>query len=634
FDLDLWFAGLTRNRTMQFVVLAAIANLAGAVSIQLWAVGTLPDDAIDVVTAMFVVSFLFLAAALAHPGAHETITRMAAGSPGIDAPRARLVVVAAALIAPAAIIAAVAPTSSLDITVRVVGMVLAVSAVMTRLWIATAEASRTQTTLVQNMNHDELTGLPNRSRFVECVSDRLEQTWRTEQRPMIIQLNIDRFKNINDSLGHSDANRVLVEVGRRLANSVGSFGGVVARVGGDDFVIVDTTTRSTGDAMERVDGIRRAFTQPVQVGESLVFVTASIGVALAPRHRSVTAEDLLRRADIATHRAKADGRNRVVLFDDSMQAHLTRRMDVEHALHGAIGRQEMRLYHQPIVDIVTGRVSGFEALIRWQRADGTLVPPGDFIAIAEETGIICEIGAWALNDALSRLRGWIDDGVVSATTTMSVNVSPRQIADPSFAAIVSDAIERSGVSAHLLWLEMTESMMLDEPELAKATLREIRSMGVRLALDDFGTGFSSLSLLQQFPIQRIKIDRAFVRGIAERSNDRSLVRTIIAMAQSMGLDMVAEGVETVHQLQSLRELGCDKAQGFLISHPVPPDAMRSTMAALDELASLSLFGPAEPDFAAVSTRSGLQGRPDVPVRRDRSGPLLSDVRRPLGRSIS
>jgi ammonium transporter, Amt family len=317
-------------------------------------------------------------------------------------------------------------------------------------------------------------------------------------------------------------------------------------------------------------------------------VTASIGVAVAPRNRTITAEELMRRADIATHRAKADGRNRIVVFDDSMQSNLTYRMDVEHALHGAIGRQEMRLYHQPIVDLQTGHLSGFEALIRWQR-EGTIVPPADFIPIAEETGIITEIGGWAVREALFELRRWIDDGVVAPGTTTSVNVSPRQILDPDFAGLVRDALDQSGVSPHLLWLEMTESMMLDEPELAENTLRRIRAMGVRLALDDFGTGFSSLSLLQRFPIQRIKIDRAFVQGIADRSHDRSLVRTIIAMGQSMGLDLVAEGVETVHQLQSLRDLGCDKAQGYLISRPVPAEAMRSTMVALDQLTGLALF---------------------------------------------
>ena len=405
-----------------------------------------------------------------------------------------------------------------------------------------------------------------------------------------MQVNLDRFKNINDTLGHDAANRLLVRLAERLTEVADSFGGVVARSGGDEFVILDSTTHTQDDALTRAATIAAApCLRPLVVGETPIFVTASVGVAIAPRNRTVSADELMRRADIATHRAKADGRNRCILFDDSMHANLTYRMEVENALHGAIGRHEMRLYHQPIVDIVTGQISGVEALIRWRRDDGTIVSPGEFIPIAEETGIINELGAWALLESLSHLRRWIDDGLVPPNTTTSVNVSPRQIADPNFAEIVRDALDRSGVPAHLLWIEMTESMMLEEPELALTTLRQIRAMGVRLALDDFGTGYSSLSLLQQFPIQRIKIDRAFVQGIADRSNDRSLVRTIIAMAQSMGLDLVAEGVETIHQLRALRELGCDKAQGFLISHPVPTDAMRSTMSALSEFASMSLF---------------------------------------------
>jgi EAL domain-containing protein (putative c-di-GMP-specific phosphodiesterase class I) len=272
-----------------------------------------------------------------------------------------------------------------------------------------------------------------------------------------------------------------------------------------------------------------------------------------------------------------------------MQASLTERMDIENALYGAIDRHELRLYHQPIVDVATGGISGLEALIRWRRGDGMTMRPDQFIPIAEETGLINEIGAWAMLEALTELRRWIDEGVLPETTTMSVNVSPRQIADPRFTDVVSEALSRSGVPAHLLWLEVTESMMISEPELAKATLRRVRAMGVRIALDDFGTGYSSLSILQHFPIQRIKIDRAFVNGVAEHSNDRSLVRTIIAMGTSLGLDIVAEGVESIHQLGTLRELGCSKAQGYLISHPVPPDAMRSTMTALKDLSSLAFF---------------------------------------------
>ncbi len=630
FTLDLTFNGLGRNRTMYFVTVASIVNVVAALTSQLHVVDALPVGQHDVGDALYLAAFLLMCGGLSHRDAPGTLEHVAESSELRADTSVRLLIMGVSVLAPAALIAAVAPSSTIDVLVRTCGTALLVIMVVSRLRIATRDHAVAQQELLWKLHRDELTGLPTRSRFVECVDDALETTWRTEHHPTIIQLNLDRFKNINDSLGHYDANRVLVLVSERLREAAEAFGGTVARSGGDDFVVVDASTKTPDDAMRRSAAIRDSLASPISVADSTVFVTASIGVAIAPRNRTISAEELMRRADIATHRAKADGRNRVALFDDSMQAHLTRRMDVEQALHGAIGRQEMRLYHQPIVDIVTGRVSGFEALMRWQRSDGTIVSPADFIPIAEETGIICELGAWALEDALRELRGWIDDGVVPATATVSVNVSPRQIADPKFAEIVRDVLARSGVSSQLLWLEMTESMMLEEPDLAQTTLREIRSMGVRLALDDFGTGFSSLSLLQQFPIQRIKIDRAFVQGMAEHGNDRSLVRTIIAMAQTMDLDLVAEGVETVHQLQGLRELGCGKAQGYLISHPVPADAMRSTMVALDELASLSLFGPVDLD---IDVGSIAPASSDTVYAPSISSPMGAMISRPLGQPM-
>ena len=411
---------------------------------------------------------------------------------------------------------------------------------------------------------------------------------------------------------------MLVQLAERLRLVADELGGTVARAGGDDFVVLDGSTRTFDDARDRVERVTTIFARPFTIGDDTVFVTSSVGVAMAPRNRTITAEELMRRADIATHRAKADGRNRTVMFDDSMQSTLTHRMDVEHALHGAAGRQELRLYHQPIVDLESGQLTGFEALIRWQR-DGVVVQPSDFIPIAEETGIINEIGAWALREALLDLRRWMDDGVISANITMSVNVSPRQIADPGFAAVVRDALDQSGVSPHLLWIEMTESMMLDEPELAENTLRRIRSMGVRLALDDFGTGYSSLSLLQQFPIQRIKIDRAFVQGIADRSNDRSLVRTIIAMAQSMGLDLVAEGVETVHQLQSLPRARL--RQGAGLSHQQARPLRRH---ALDDGCPRRVLRPRPVQRCRTRTTGGVHPRALARAGRRRSRRPRSD----------
>ncbi len=371
-------------------------------------------------------------------------------------------------------------------------------------------------------------------------------------------------------------------VARRLMNAVPD-GATVARLSGDEYVVLDPAAKSQGASMALAERLLAVFREPLALSQGDVFATASIGVAAISATSATSAEDLVRHADTAMYRAKDAGRNCMAVYDESMHERVAHRLAVETALYRALDRRELRLFHQPILDLQSGDVEGFEALMRWQQADGTIVSPAEFIPIAEDTGTIVPIGSWALLEALTQLRRWIDDGVCSPTATMSVNVSPRQLSDTNFPAIVSEALTRSGVSPQLLWLEVTESVMITEPELALATLRRLRSLGVRVALDDFGTGYSSLSLLQKFPLQRIKIDRAFVHGVADNPNDRSLVRTIVAMGRSLGLDMVAEGVESVHQLQVLSDLGCMKAQGFLISHPVPADAMRSTVAALERL---------------------------------------------------
>jgi predicted signal transduction protein with EAL and GGDEF domain len=385
-------------------------------------------------------------------------------------------------------------------------------------------------------------------------------------------------------------------VAHRLQSAVPE-SAVVARLSGDEYVVLDPASKSEGAAMALADRLLAVFREPLPLSQGDVFVTASIGVAAIDANSSASAEDLVRHADTAMYRAKDSGRNCVAVYDESMHERVAHRLTVETALYRALDRRELRMFHQPILDLVSGDVVGFEALMRWQQADGTIVSPIEFIPIAEDTGTIVPIGSWALLESLTQLRRWIDEGVCSPSATMSVNVSTKQLRDTNFPAIVSEALTRSGVSPQLLWLEVTESVMAEEPELALAILRRLRSLGVRVALDDFGTGYSSLSMLQKFPLQRIKIDRSFVKGVADNPNDRSLVRTIIAMGRSLGLDMVAEGVESVHQLQVLSDLGCTKAQGYLISHPVPADAMRSTVDALERLGN---FPGLRRNAAAVS----------------------------------
>ena len=358
---------------------------------------------------------------------------------------------------------------------------------------------------------------------------------------------------------------------------------VVGRIAGDEFVVLDPRSTSINDAMMLADLVLESFHEPLALRQGDVFVSASIGVSTYRPSVTNSADDLLRHADTAMYRAKESGRNCVAVFDESMLESVTQRLAVETALYRALERRELRLVHQPIIDIHLGEVVGFEALMRWERDDGSTTSPAEFIPIAEETGIIVPIGSWAILEALTHLSHWISAGSCPRDATMAVNVSPRQLSDPNFVNVVSEALTRAHIPARQLWLEVTEGVMIAQPDQALAALTRLGELGVRIAVDDFGTGYSSLSLLQKFPIHRLKIDREFVHGVADNDDARALVRTIIAMCESMGLDMVAEGVESVRQLQALDELRCSKAQGYLISHPVSPEQIAATVAAVNEI---------------------------------------------------
>lgn len=536
----------------------------------------------QILNAPYIPSLFFASATFLHPSVRGLTHR---GSTRDRRPLlGRLVLTTMSLIVPLMVIATIDPSSTLDRVVRTISLGVLASAVTARVIQAVRDNARTQAILIRSAQTDPLTQLPNRNLMVDHISDALQNAWRTSQQPTLLFIDVDRFKNINDSLGHGAGDDVLVAVSKRLVNAVPERT-IVGRISGDEFVVLDPVSSGYTDSLALADRVLAAFREPLQLAAGDVFVSASIGVALANTSSPLTAEELLRNADTAMYRAKDAGRNCVAVFDESMLERVTQRLAVETALYRALERRELRLVHQPIIDIELGDVLGFEALMRWEQEDGTTISPAEFIPIAEETGTIVPIGAWALLEALSHLRDWIDKGVCPATASMSVNVSPRQLYDPNFIAVVNEALTRSRVAPQQLWLEITEGVMIAEPEQTMATLRRLNTLGVRVAIDDFGTGYSSLSLLQRFPIQRLKIDRAFISGIADDVNSRSLVKTIIAMADSLGLDTVAEGVESIRQLQSLADLRCAKAQGFLISHPVSPEAMASTIAALDRFSN-------------------------------------------------
>ena len=576
----LLFTATERPAALRLLSTGLILNLVGDLIYALQAAGHIGTTPLRVADGLYVATLFFAGAAFSHPTVVTFTQRQS-----VDGERrllGRLIITTTSLIIPVMVLAALSPRDGVDQVVRIVSAFVLAGAVTLRVVQSVRANTQAQQELLHAAQTDALTGLPNRSLLLERLHECIEDSFFTNRHPTVFFIDIDRFKNINDSLGHVVGDDVLRTVSVRLENAMPSRA-MVARLSADEFVVLDPDSKSPGAAMALAERLLAVFREPLALAQGDVFVTASVGLASSSASSVTTADDLLRHADTAMYRAKDAGRNCVAVYDESMHERVAHRLAVETALYRALDRRELRLFHQPILDMVSGEVVGFEALMRWQQSDGTIVSPAEFIPIAEDTGTIVPIGSWAILEALTQLRTWIDDGVCSATATMSVNVSPRQLSDPNFPAVVNEALGRSGVPPQLLWLEVTESVMISEPELALATLRRLRSLGVRIALDDFGTGYSSLSLLQQFPIQRIKIDRAFVQGVAENPNDRSLVRTIVAMGRSLGLDMVAEGVESVHQLQVLHDLGCTKAQGYLISHPVPADAMRSTVSALERL---------------------------------------------------
>ena len=517
------------------------------------------------VQAPLVMAVALTGAGLLHKSSHHiTLSGVQRISPPLTT---RLISTTSALLIPVLIVALTDPDGTQDRVVRTISVAVLAIAAMTRIVQSVRSNSHTQAQLIKNALTDSLTGLPNRILMLEHIEAAIQKSWKTEHTPTVLFIDVDRFKNINDSLGHSIGDDVLTHVARRLMAAIPD-GATVGRIAGDEFVVLDPSTQSSTQSVLLAERVLDAFREPVNTPEGDMFVTASVGVAYMPKGVSVSADDLMRHADTAMYRAKDAGRNCIALFDDSMIATVTKRLEVETALYRALERNELLLVHQPIVDVELGIVVGFEALMRWNRGDGEMVSPDQFIPIAEETGTIVPLGSWAINDALQQLRRWIDTNVVSASTTMSVNVSPRQLHDPQFVTVVSDALKQSGIAPDQLWLEVTESVMITEPTQALQSLQRLNALGVRIAIDDFGTGYSSLSLLQQFPIQCIKIDRAFVSNIEHEHGTRSIVRTIIAMASALNADIVAEGIEDAQQLEILAGMQCQRAQGYFISRPI------------------------------------------------------------------
>jgi diguanylate cyclase (GGDEF)-like protein len=421
-----------------------------------------------------------------------------------------------------------------------------------------SERRRAEEQIEYQAYHDALTGLPNRLLFRDRLTIALAHAKRQHTPVAVMFLDLDRFKFVNDTLGHSLGDQLLRAIAARL-RSVLREGDTIARMGGDEFTVLLTDLSTPTDAAKIAQKLLETVAYPVRVEGHELYATTSIGIALYPSDGD-NAEALLKNADGAMYRAKEAGRNSYQLCTPAMNSRAVERLGVENSLRRALERDELLVYYQPIIRVETRQIAGREALLRWNRPEHGIVLPATFIDIAEETRMIVPIGEWVLREACRRATSW--DGL-----RVAVNLSPRQFQQSDLRDVVAHALEESGLDARLLELEITETTAMINTERSIATLNDLRDLGVRIALDDFGTGHSSLSYLRRFPIDRVKIDREFVQAIENSRSNRAIVAGVLAMAHGLDLAVTAEGVETEAQFDFLREQRCEEVQGFLFAKP-------------------------------------------------------------------
>ncbi len=416
-------------------------------------------------------------------------------------------------------------------------------------------------------NHDALTSLPNRAMFNDVLTLAIQNARRYERNFAVLFIDLDRFKNINDTLGHEAGDKLLQEMGTRLSTTVRS-SDVVARLGGDEFVVLVQEVSEAKQVSAVARKVLSALVKPMTIQGQECLVTASIGICMYPAEAQ-DEQSLMKNADIAMYRAKEDGKNTYKFYSEEMNVHSFERLALETSLRRGLERNEFFLHYQAKLDLNTDRITGVEALVRWQHPEMGMVPPAQFIPLAEETGLIVPIGKWVLNTACAQNVAWQREGL--PPLCMAVNLSARQFADEDLVTDIAAALESSRLQPDLLELELTESMVIQNAERAGKVLAEIKKMGVRLAIDDFGVGYSSLTHLKRFPIDTLKVDRSFIRDLPQDAEDRALTEAIIAMGKSLKLTVVAEGVETLEQQTFLHDHACDEMQGFFFSKPIPSD---------------------------------------------------------------
>jgi len=451
--------------------------------------------------------------------------------------------------------------------------------VMWRYSRAEGEMRAKEDELVQQAFHDPLTGIANRALFLQHLGHALQRAKRQEETLAVLFIDLDRFKQVNDTLGHAAGDALLIAVTRRLRNGLRAED-TFARFGGDEFMILIEHVQRAETVVALANDIVEALRSPFDIKGHEVTTGASVGIALeTPLGTSLEASDLLRHADIAVHRAKGEGRSCTVTFDGSMNQHVVERASLEEDLRHAIARDQLRLVYQPLVQAGTGRLVGAEALVRWRHPARGLLLPTDFIWLAEETGLLISMGEWILQQACLQARDWNIRDPKNAPLTVSVNLSGRQFQQRNFLQQVTSVLRDTHVDPTWMELEITETTMMQDVESAISVLEALRQLGVRLAIDDFGTGYSSLSYVRHFAVDTLKVDQGFIQGLGKDTVASAIVEAVTTLAHALGSTVTAEGIETAEQLDAIRTLGCDLAQGNYFSEPLPAEQFRALLSA-------------------------------------------------------
>ncbi|MEZ5265299.1 MAG: EAL domain-containing protein [Acidimicrobiales bacterium] len=571
------FTAGARSSAAQRLFLAMMCFMVLGDTVQTFGDSHLADIPKDLADLPYAFAFIAFGATCLHP----SMRTLAHPVPSDETSpvRRRLVLIVASLAVPAVLTQLRTDANGDERLVLGAVVVLLTLAAAWRVARAVHQQAASQALLRYQATHDELTGLPNRAMLLEHI-ERARSGIARGERAAILFLDLDRFKAVNDTSGHSAGDAFLIAVAHRLRNTLDP-ADVVARIGGDEFVVVLRSVPDGAGAMARAERLRRAFEQPFEVQGLELYSTVSIGMVLLEADEREAADALLQNADTAMYEVKAAGGDGVAVFDAAMRDTLRERLQLERDLRHALEHGELQVYYQPIVSLAGERLEGFEALIRWAHPTRGLVPPVLFIPIAEESGLIVDIGTWVLHEAMRQLGSWRTNGTVGSGIYVAVNLSARQLRDPHLLDEVHGALDAARLPPEALCLELTESLLMEDPDAAIAVLEQIRAQRVKLSIDDFGTGYSSLSYLRRLPVDTVKIDKSFVDGLGRHdSAEATLVAAIVAMAGALRMATVAEGVERDEQATVLREMGATRAQGYLYGRPYPADVIP---AAVDKL---------------------------------------------------